>query len=305
MDDTITIIDLSAFTNPSSSTSEERCRVVSSIELACRKIGFFAIKNHGVSISIQHNLVEASQTFFNLPLEKKLHWESKNEREYPYGYENSERLALGQTQTQKSIESSVADLKETFSMGPDNPLSGMPSRCLPSNPDSLGPALVEYYEAMESLAAIVLSIFARALNLPTNWFQKRSMNHISALRILNYFPVDPETLPPGQCRAGAHTDYGPLTILRTDGPGLQVQLPLDPHTETSSNFQWLDVPIIDNCFVVNLGDLMARWTNGGFRGCHKYRAHSSGRFRRSLELNCTSSCRERRREPSTINSLFL
>jgi isopenicillin N synthase-like dioxygenase len=73
------------------------------------------------------------------------------------------------------------------------------------------------------------------------------------LRVRNY-PA-PQTAPePGQLRAGAHSDYGSLTILKTeDRPGgLQV---------CNAAADWVDVPVVDGAFIVNIGDLMARWTN--------------------------------------------
>jgi isopenicillin N synthase-like dioxygenase len=58
----------------------------------------------------------------------------------------------------------------------------------------------------------------------------------------------------GQQRAGAHTDYGSLTILfpQPGTSGLQI----------NQNSNWLDVPAEENCFIINLGDLMELWTSG-------------------------------------------
>jgi isopenicillin N synthase-like dioxygenase len=73
------------------------------------------------------------------------------------------------------------------------------------------------------------------------------------MRVINY-PAPEGEVEPGQLRAGAHTDYGCMTILRTeDAPGgLQVQ---------TRAGEWLDVLAVSGSFVVNLGDMMARWTN--------------------------------------------
>ena len=73
------------------------------------------------------------------------------------------------------------------------------------------------------------------------------------MRLANYYDVDERPLP-GQIRAGAHTDYGSLTVLLPDPeqPGLEIKLP---------NGQWLPVTVPSGSFVINIGDLMARWTN--------------------------------------------
>eukprot|EP01034_Spumella_vulgaris_P038069 gene38069-46976_t len=66
--------------------------------------------------------------------------------------------------------------------------------------------------------------------------------------------VTADQVLPGQLRASAHTDYGTITILKSDGPGLQVSKDKSPPT-------WVDVPHVEGGFIVNLGDLMRRWTN--------------------------------------------
>lgn len=112
---------------------------------------------------------------------------------------------------------------------------------------------VQYYMAMERLAARLMQGFALALDLPGDYFVDKTDRHRSALRALNYPDLAGPPLP-GQLRASGHTDYGALTILRADPSpgGLQVQ---------THDGVWHSVPEIKDSFVINLGDLMARWTN--------------------------------------------
>jgi isopenicillin N synthase-like dioxygenase len=123
----------------------------------------------------------------------------------------------------------------------------------PVRPPGLRHVYEAYYRVMDALAIDLMRLFAMALDLPEHYFDSSVDRSISRLRVRNY-PA-PETTPePGQLRAGAHSDYGSLTILKTeDRPGgLQVQ---------SSTGEWLDVPHRPGCFVVNIGDMLARWTN--------------------------------------------
>jgi isopenicillin N synthase-like dioxygenase len=93
------------------------------------------------------------------------------------------------------------------------------------------------------------------LNLPNeNFFEEYTTHHASALRALNYPSTEDYVMQEGQLRASAHTDYGAFTILRSDSAGLQVSKDKDPPA-------WHDVPYVEDAFVVNLGDLMQRWTN--------------------------------------------
>ena len=110
-----------------------------------------------------------------------------------------------------------------------------------------------YYRHMEELAGTLMRIFAMALGMDEHYFDDKIDRHITNFSMLHYPPQDVAPLP-GQLRAGAHTDYGSLTIVKPDGAegGLQVR---------TKDGGWLDVPHVPGAFVVNLGDLMAEWTN--------------------------------------------
>jgi isopenicillin N synthase-like dioxygenase len=107
---------------------------------------------------------------------------------------------------------------------------------------------------MGRLAEDLMALFALALGLPEDFFADKIDRHISRLRVRNY-PAPLEAPKPGQLRAGAHCDYGSLTILRAeDKPGgLQVM---------NKAGRWVDVPIAPDSYIIDIGELMARWTNG-------------------------------------------
>jgi isopenicillin N synthase-like dioxygenase len=106
---------------------------------------------------------------------------------------------------------------------------------------------------MEDLAARIMKVFARALGLPEGFFASMIDHPVSAMRALNY-PEQTIAPKPGQLRAGAHSDYGSLTILlpQPGSGGLQIQTPRG---------EWREIPSIPDAFVINIGDLMAQWTN--------------------------------------------
>ncbi|MGH3237952.1 MAG: isopenicillin N synthase family dioxygenase, partial [Streptosporangiaceae bacterium] len=117
-------------------------------------------------------------------------------------------------------------------------------------------AWTAYYDAMRELSNCLMSLFARGLGLPPGFFAGKTGQGPNALRAINYPARDVAPLP-GQLRAGAHTDYGTLTILRQDAVGgLEV-------LEPSGN--WADVESVPGAFVINIGDLTARWTNDRWR----------------------------------------
>jgi len=221
----------------------------------CKTKGFFIIINHGVSADVITNVWAASKAFFDLPLADKR--AVLMAPDYPYGYSGfgEEVLSLSKDKTE-----TAADLKETFQicLGPDTGNSDHPMNSKPlwpPRPPELQPAWTAYYRALEKLSSNLLRMFALALKLPEDWFEDKIDRHVSALRALNYPHQDQPPLP-GQLRASAHTDYGSLTILKQDNApgGLQVR---------GHDGLWHDVKTghLQDAFVINLGDLMARWTN--------------------------------------------
>ena len=112
-----------------------------------------------------------------------------------------------------------------------------------------------HYDALAVLAARVMSLMAIGLGLDARMVRRRAIErHTSALRALHYPDLTDVAVEPGQLRAGAHSDYGTLTLLRQDDApgGLQVR---------DVDGVWHDVPSVAGAYVVNVGDALARWTN--------------------------------------------
>jgi isopenicillin N synthase-like dioxygenase len=257
----VPVIDLSGFVD---GDRRRRRELGEQIDRACREVGFFTVVGHGVDEATVEALRTSARAFFDAPLEDRLAV-AMPEPGYPYGYNPLQAEALN-----RSIGGEAqADLKETFNVGPIDPpprplaeMADPDERAVyapnlwPAAVPSLRPAVEAYYRSMADLAATLMEAFAVALGLDDRIFDDLIDAHGSALRLAHYPALDVAP-PPGQFRAGAHTDYGTLTILWTDGePGLQVQAP---------DGSWLDVEPVDGGLIVNLGDLMARWTNDRWR----------------------------------------
>lgn len=248
--------------------SSEQQEVVHQILRACQTVGFFTITNHGVDTSVIQDAWKASAQFFDLPLEEKMKHKANDDAEYPYGYEQNEQLSKG-----KALDGSASviddgtpifESKETFTIGPDDERSGMPLRRWVETPHvpTFRGSLETYYAKMAVLALRLLELFALALGQPVSFFDDKMDHHMSALRLIHYFPfVEAKTGAERQqvIRAGAHTDYGALTILNAGQPGLQV---LRYDSQNRSRTEWYSVPMVSDAFIINLGDLMQRWTNG-------------------------------------------
>ena len=249
------IFDLSRF---EATDAAGKAALGEEVDRICRETGFLAVSGHGVPQAVIEAAWERAHAFFDLPAEEKLRARAPYAG-YPYGYLGPELEALSKSRG----EDTPPDLKESFNGGPLSVPEGLQDEqamkfCYaatiwPQRPEGFRDAWEAYYRALEDLAARVMRVFAVALKLPEEAFEPTIDRPISALRALNY-PEQAVPPKPGQLRAGAHTDYGSLTILlpQAGSGGLQIR---DP------SGSWVDVPPVPGAFVINIGDLMARWTN--------------------------------------------
>lgn len=249
------IFDLGRF---EAARGSEREELGAEVDRICRDTGFLAISNHGVDQHVIDGAWNAAKAFFDLPAEEKQKAGAPYPG-YPYGYLGPKTEALAKSRG----EDTPPDLKESFNGGPLKAPAGLDDKdalafCYaptiwPEKPEGFRQVWTAYYGALEDLAARIMRLFAVALKLPEDAFDHTIDRPISALRALNY-PEQDVRPEPGQLRAGAHTDYGSLTILlpQAGSGGLQI---LDPRGE------WVEVPPVPGAFVINIGDLMARWTN--------------------------------------------
>jgi isopenicillin N synthase-like dioxygenase len=253
--DGIPVIDLTE----SFRSDAGRQRAAAEIRAACEAIGFFTIVGHGVAPGLVDQLMTTARRFFALSLEAKLRTPQPVER-ISRGYSQVASRGLAYSTGAQT----PPDLQESFAMGPIDPapasVRGTSAERLffmrniwPSEPAALQTAFETYYRAMEDLSGHLLRLFALALGLDARFFDDKIRHHTSTMRVIHY-PPQAEAPEPGQLRAGEHTDYGTLTILKgEDVPGgLQVKL---------RNGGWVDVHPAPDAFVCNIGDLMMRWTN--------------------------------------------
>ena len=274
-DETIPIIELCAF---EAASSAERAAIAHRVDRACRSVGFLVIADHGVSQAVIEQAWDKLRQFFDLPLQEKMACDAGGG---PRGYFPVEKETLARTRN----EETAPDVKEAFSSGPlSTPITAGPSDLAdffygdnrwPARPAQFRAAWTNYYLAMASLGTRLMTLLAAALDLDDDWFAPFHTHHTAALRGLNYPATSAET---HDARAGAHSDYGTVTILRPDPEigGLELQLPTGA---------WISAPRVQDSFIVNVGDLMSLWTGGRWISTlHRVVADSNnpGRRRQSI-----------------------
>jgi isopenicillin N synthase-like dioxygenase len=252
----VPVIDIAPYL---AGTPEGKRRVAEELGRACREVGFYVIVGHGVDPGLVEQIENVSREFFDLPLDekKKLHI---GNAAGAVGYAAVGDTALAYTRGQVA----PPDLNESFQIAKvdvtDDPYFQsesarglVPKNRWPERPAALKSIYTKYYLRMGALAADLMRLSALALGLPETYFDDKIDRHISRLNVRLY-PVQKIAPLPGQLRAAAHSDYGTVTILKPGDTvgGLQV---------ADGNGNWHDVPMIPGSFVINQGDLMARWTN--------------------------------------------
>jgi isopenicillin N synthase-like dioxygenase len=265
----VPIIDISALISGDVAGTAE---VAQKIGAACRGIGFFYIKGHGVSDLLMKNVFAASAAFFEQPLEDKrkvLYSALTGNR----GYVPMKGEALD--------PSKPSDLKEAFNIGFDvgaddaEVIAGVKFRAPNLWPEQPGfrNTMLAYYAAVWQVGKALHRAFAIDLSLLPTFFENKLDRPMAILRLLHY-PPRPEHVETGQLGAGAHTDYGCVTLLATDmAGGLQVQ---------ARDGTWLEAPPMPGAFICNIGDCLMRWTNDTYVSTPHRVVNPSGRERYSV-----------------------
>ena len=257
------LIDISKFFKGS---LKEKKEIADRVAKACQQVGFLLISGHGISESQLCDLKKRTLAFFDLALEEKQKWCPIGPAKQR-GYQRIETRNLAST----IGELTPPDLRETVFIGPiDDHRShyaemvdaqnAYAQNIIPTNPLGTKEAFIEAYRVFEKLSYSLMEILALALDLPENYFNPLIDKHFSVLGV-HHYPVLNQPPKPNQLRAGAHTDFGAITILTIPGSESGLEIKMDDSS-------WLKVSPEKGQLVVNLGDMMQRWTNDEWRSTH-------------------------------------
>lgn len=258
------VIDLTPFNG---GTAAEQAAAAGEIYQALTETGFLYVRNFGLSEADAQALFAKSKAFFELDDV------SKREVAYRSTEENTGYVAV---ERERLDPDRPGDLKEAFNLrDPKMPdcRNLWPDQAMPD----FRPALERAYETFVDVSHTLLRAFAMALDLPRDYFVQRHAARNQTMRLLRYPRTPQNQVQPEQIGAGAHTDYGAITLLlQDDMGGLEAMM---------RDGRWVEVTPIPGTAVINVGDLMQRWTNDVFRSTpHRVRPTSghSDRARQSI-----------------------
>lgn len=248
--ETLPVIDLSAL-----DTERGVQTVVEKFSAAYTQLGFGAIINHGIDPGITRAVFNASRRFHALPLAEKMKVAlNENHRGYiPVNTSIDVNSTLAEVTKPNQSESFMMMREDADSSNPV--LSNAYLAGANQWPVLTGfeVALNDYHHAIANLGWRLVEVACMSIGVPAQHLLPAFDCPTTWLRLLHYPPQQADA-PDDLFGSAPHTDFGAITIVAQDNvAGLQVQAP---------DGQWLDVPVIENAFIVNVGDMLHRWSNG-------------------------------------------
>ncbi|RZO39004.1 MAG: isopenicillin N synthase family oxygenase [Rhodospirillaceae bacterium] len=247
------IIDVSALRG---GDADARRAVGREFRRACLDLGFMYVVGHGVDRALRAEVFAQSAAFFATSDEKKLAIDMSLSP-YNRGYE-----PLG---GQTLEDGAPPDLKEGFYIGEEISLDhprlregsfNLGPNQWPADLPGFETTMMTYYAEMLALGETLMQGIALSLGLEGDYFADFCRDPLTALKLL-YYPPQPANPDPGEKGCGAHTDFGGITMLmQDDNGGLQV---------LGNDGRWLHAPPVPDAYVVNLADMISRWTNDMYR----------------------------------------
>jgi isopenicillin N synthase-like dioxygenase len=240
---------------------------------ASETLGFFYVKNHGVPQDKIERAFATSKAFFQAPFDKK---NEVKVNEIHRGF-----ICIGGA---KMVGEMKPDLKESFVWGlelsPNDPdvLSGkslMGPNQWPSFLPELRRDLYDYFLEALTCGRRLMKGLAASLDRPFDFFENAFAKPLARGGTI-YYPPQPRDMGDNQFGVAPHTDYGGLTLLAQDeAGGLQV---------LSKSGDWLTAHPLPGTLVINVGDLLGRWTNDRFNSNAHRVVNSTGRERQSIPI---------------------
>ena len=260
------MVDISKLT---SHKAPDRLEVANALDQACKDVGFLYIHGTQLKPELFQQLVNTAQAYFAQDENIKMQNYIGNSQNHS-GY-----VPIGEEQ----FTANTYDLKEAYDINYDylgftelRPLVG-PNQW-PNDPQ-FKTHVQNYYQHIKDIGHQLFHAFALALNLEEDYFDAHLKHAPSQLRLIHY-PYNPDASD--SAGIGAHTDYECFTLLFPTAEGLQV---------LNKDAEWMDIPLIENTLIMNIGDMMEILSNGRyFATKHRVKKVKEERYSFPLFFSC-------------------
>jgi len=267
--DDVAVLDLTPLTE-----GRDLTELAKQLDQACRTIGFFYVEKHGIPEQVLSNVFAATKRYFDLPLAERM------------AHKMDDRFRRGfMPQGINQHPGYAPDLKESYEVGVDLPLDHPlvvaelplhgPNKW-PADMPWLREAAEAYFKETWALGERLLKVFAKALGVEERFFLQYCKTPMVQARLFHY---PPQTTPPDEdvgFGVAPHTDYGMITLLSQDPiGGLELR---------TLGGEWVSAPYIEGTLIINLGDMLERWTNDIYVSNPHRVVNRSGKERYSIPM---------------------
>lgn len=268
-------------------------RLAAQLRFCCEQVGFFYIENHGIPQALIDRTFGEAKRFHDQPLDAKM---ALRATDLNSGY----MPVKGSTTLSSAVHVNTRpNLNEAYFIradhGPDHPdvLAKLKLRGMNQWPADL-PAFrentKEYVAAMTALGRRLLPVYALALDLPADYFDRMFATPKTTLRLTHYPPAP--VREDNEFSIAPHTDSDFATFLPQSAvKGLAIRL---------ADGTWFEAPMLPGTFIVNTGDILQRWSNDRFKSTPHYANNEASEDRYAIpfffgphpdtEIACLPSC---------------
>ena len=257
-------------------------RAAAELRHALTEIGFYFIVNHGIPRALIQEAFRQAARFHGQPIDEKM--KIRIDR-HNVGYlpmkGDTLRTSVVQTVTKPNLNEALFVARDLPADHPDVVADRRfrSANQWPSNLPGFHESVMTYCDALERLVQKLVRLYARALDLPAEYFDAPFTNFQYKLRMTHY-PPQP-AVADDEFGIAPHTDTSFLTLLApNDVPGLSIR---------TQKGNWIDTPGIPDAFVVNGGQLLLRWTNDQFLATPHRAINRSGGERYALAFFCDAN----------------
>ncbi len=267
----IPILDLEAYFSSGSET--ELNKLAGSLFQACTEVGFYGVVGHGLTSRLLKQTFSASKRFHGISLESKMALQM-DRPEWPVSGVGYMPFLNRKLPTRKKGNANEAFIVKR-EHGPRDVTLDKNQWPIESELPGFRSDVETYADAIENLARKLLPVYAKALDVELDYFDRAFTSPVYRLRMTKYPAI--EKYQEDEFGIAPHVDTTFFTILAQDSVGLTIY--------NERRGCWIKAPVLEDTLIINTGELLKQWTNDKFISVkHFANNNTSGQPRYSIPV---------------------